>query len=92
MELWLTSSTGKTHEQNFVGNKLGSKLGFLPFFQGYIISFPWCCSRLEQCLTSRRAETSEKKKKKKKKKSGPNWDQSDLFYSNVVEHPLKLAC
>ena len=23
---------------------------------------------------------------------GRNWDRNDLFYSNVIEHPLKLAC
>ena len=27
-----------------------------------------------------------------KKKCGPSWSQNDLLYSNVVEHPLKLAC
>ena len=37
------------------------------------------CS-LTQCLTSGRAESS------------PNWGRNDLFYSNVVERPLKLAC
>ena len=45
------------------------------------------CS-LGQCLTSSRAKTS-KKKKKKKKKSG--WGRNDIFYSNVVECPLKLV-
>ena len=43
------------------------------------------CS-LEQCVTSSRAETSQKIF------CGPIWVQSDLFYSNVSEHPLKLAC
>ena len=33
-----------------------------------------------------------KKKKKKKKICGPNWDRDNLFYSNVVERPLKRAC
>ena len=33
-----------------------------------------------QCLTSSRAETS------------PNWGQNDLFYSNVMERPFKIAC
>ena len=33
-----------------------------------------------------------KKKKKKKKNSGSSWGQNDLFYSNVVKCPLKLAC
>ena len=32
------------------------------------------------------------KKKKKKKNYGLNWGRSDLFYSNVAERPLKLAC
>ena len=43
---------------------------------------------LGQYLTSSRAETS----KKKKKICAPNWDRNDLFYSNVVDRPLKLAC
>ena len=38
-----------------------------------------------QCLTSSRAEIS-------KKICGPNWGGNDLFYSNVVKRPLKLAC
>ena len=41
------------------------------------------CS-LGQCLTSSRVTTS-----KKKKKSG--WGRNDIFYSNVVECPLKLV-
>ena len=40
---------------------------------------------LGQCLTSSRAETL-------KKNCGPSWGRNDLFYSNVVERPLKLAC
>ena len=39
------------------------------------------CS-LGQCLTYSRTETS-------KKICGPNWSRNDLFYSNVVERPLK---
>ena len=42
------------------------------------------CS-FRQCLTSSRAEIS-------KKICGPNWGQNGLFYSNVVERPLKLRC
>ena len=55
------------------------RVGFLLFYQSSIISFPDIfqeCS-LEQCLTASRAKTSKKK---------------DLFYSNVIERPLKLAC
>ena len=36
----LTTSRGKTHEKNFGDPKLGLKVGFLPFSQGCIISFP----------------------------------------------------
>ena len=43
------------------------------------------CS-LGQYLTCSRTETS------RKIFCGPNWGQSDLFYSNVVERPLKLVC
>ena len=45
------------------------------------------CS-LGQCLTSSRAEPPPQKKKN----WGPNWGRNDLFYSNVVEPPLKTAC
>ena len=44
------------------------------------------CS-LGKCLISSRAETSKKKQKKKQKQK-----RNDLFYSNVVGHPVKLAC
>ena len=40
----------------FGGPKLGPKLGFLPFSQGGIVSFPWYCS-LGQC----RAEITKKR-------------------------------
>ena len=36
----LAVSKSKTHGKNFGGCKLGSKLWFLPFYQGCIISFP----------------------------------------------------
>ena len=36
-----------------------------------------------QCLTSSKAETS--------KNCGPKCSQNDLFYSNIVKRPLKLA-
>ena len=67
---------------------LGPKLRFLPFSQGNVIiflDFAQDCS-LRQCLTSSRTETS------KKNFFGLNWVRNDLFYSNVVEHPHKLAC
>ena len=34
------TSRGKIHEKSFGGPKLGFKLGFLPFSQSCIISFP----------------------------------------------------
>ena len=40
---------------------MGLKLGFLPFSEGCIISFPWYCTRLQLGITSSRAETSPKK-------------------------------
>ena len=33
-----------------------------------------------------------KPKPPKQNFGGPNWDRNDLFYLNVVKHPLKLAC
>ena len=81
----LTNSRGKIHWlQNY---------GFCHFLKVPLLVFldiAQNCS-LGHCLTARRAETSKKKKKKKKKKD-PNWAGKDLFYSNVVERPLKLAC
>ena len=52
------------------------------------------CS-LGQCLTSSRAEISKIKHKKGGRNEGltdPNRDRNDLFYSNVVDRPVKLAC
>ena len=46
-------------------------------------------SSLGPCLTSSWAEISKKKKKKIVAQIG---GQNDLFYSNVVEDSLKLAC
>ena len=63
-------------------------LGFCHFLKAVSLVFldiAQDCS-LEQCVTSSRAETSIKHF------SGPNWGQNDLFYSNAVEHPLRLAC
>ena len=77
MEHCLTTSRGKTHGKNFGDAKLSPKLGF---------DIAQDCS-LGQCLTSSRAETL----KKKKKKWDSNWGQNDLFYSNVLERPLKLV-
>ena len=77
LEHCLITSREKTYEKKFWDPKLGQKLSFLPFSQD--------CS-FGQCLTPIRVEIS------KKKICGPNWGQSDLFYSNFVERSLKLAC
>ena len=86
----------KIYEKKIQGPKLYPNSGvLLPFSQGCIISFPWSCTRLQlgEFLTSSRAETSNKKTKKKTKKNGgPNCGQKDLFYSTVIEGPLKLVC
>ena len=76
------------------GPKLGPKFGFLPFSQSCIIRLVFLdiaqdCS-LGQCLSSSKAEISLSKKKKKKKIESKF--RNDLFYSNVVDHPLRLAC
>ena len=76
------------------GPKLGPKFGFLPFSQSCIIRLVFLdiaqdCS-LGQCLSSSKAEISKKKKKKKKKIESKV--RNDLFYSNVVDHPLRIAC
>ena len=39
LEPCLTTRRTKTHEKKIVGPKLCPKLGFLPFSQGFIISF-----------------------------------------------------
>ena len=74
---------GKTPDKNLGGpNEFEIRVGFLPFSQGSIISFPDIskdCS-LVQCLIVSRAETSKKK----------FFGRNDLFYFNVVERPLKL--
>ena len=57
---------------------------FLKVTSLYFFDIAQDCS-LGQCLTSRGAETS-------KKNCGRNWGRNDLFYSNVVGRPLKLAC
>ena len=49
-----------------------------------MLDMPEDCS-LGQCLTSSRAETS------KKKICGLDWGRNDLYYSSVIERPLKLA-
>ena len=70
-------------------------LSFLPFFWSCIISFLWCWTRLEigtMCKTDVKPQKKNKKTKKKPKNYGLNWGRSDLFYSNVAERPLKLAC
>lgn len=86
MEHFLIISRGKTLEKNFRGTKLGPWLGFLLFYQGCIISFDIAqdCS-FGQFQTSSRAVTS-------KNLFYSNWGRNDLFSSNVVECPLKLAC
>ena len=40
LELFLTTSRIETYEKKFGGPKLDPKLGFLPFSQSCIISFP----------------------------------------------------
>ena len=72
------------------GPKLGPKFGFLPFSQSCIIRLVFLdiaqdCS-LGQCLSSSKPEISKKKKKIESK------FRNDLFYSNVVDHPLRIAC
>ena len=78
------------------------KFGFLVFLE---IAYN---DSLQQCITSSRdkihkkffgaqiwakgARTSSRAETSEKKNCGPNWDRSDLFYSNVIECPLKLAC
>ena len=57
---------------------------FLKVASFYLIDIAQDCS-LGHCLTSRRAETS-------KIICRQNWDGNDLFYSNVIKRPLKLAC
>ena len=48
MITWNIVQRSKTHEKNFGGGpKLGLKLGFLPFSQVCIISFPCYCTRLQ---------------------------------------------
>ena len=47
LEHCLTTSRGKTHEKTFGVPKLDPKPGLLPFSLGYIISFPWYCTRLQ---------------------------------------------
>ena len=67
--------------------KLGLKLGFLPFSQICIFSFPWYCTALQLGTMSK---TSTKKKQQKKMYgphsglTGPNCVRNDLFYSNVI--------
>ena len=73
----------KTHGKKIEGPKLGAKLGFLPFSQGCIIRFPWYGTMPNMYY---RAETS------KKNFCGTNLGWSNLFNSNVVECPFKLAC
>ena len=71
--------------QNWIRNQ-----GFCHFLKVTLLVFldiAQDCS-LGQCVTSIRA----KPLKKKKKEYGPNWSRNDMFYSNVVERPLKLAC
>ena len=70
------------------GPRLGLNLAFLSVFQGCIISFFDIAQdfSLAQCLTSSAVGTS------KKPFCGPSRDRNDLFYSKVVERPLKLAC
>ena len=85
LEHCLTTRRGKTHGKNFERPKLWvQNQGFCNFLKVaslYFLNIAQDCS-LGQCLTSSRAETS-----KEKKNCGPNF-----FYSNLVKHPLKLAC
>ena len=72
------------------GPKLGSKLrqGFCHFLKVSSLFFPDIgkdCS-LGQDLAASRAKTS------KKNFLGQNLDRDELSYSNVIEHPLRLAC
>ena len=82
LEHCLTTSRGKTHEKSFGAPSCVQNQGFYHFLNVASIVFlniAQDCS-VGQCLTSSRAETS------------PNWGRNHLFYSNVVECPLKLAC
>ena len=84
LEHCLSTSRFNTHEKKKKkgGPKLGLKLSFSHFLKVASLVFldiAQGCS-LGQCVTSSRAETSEKYV------GGRN----DLFYSDVVERPLKL--
>ena len=82
LEHGLTTSRGNSHEKSFGAPRWVRNLGFCHFLKVASLVFldiAKDCS-LGQCLTSSRAETS------------PNWSWNGLFYSDVVEHPLKLVC
>ena len=84
LEHYLTTSRGKSHEKNFWGPKLGPKLRFLPFVKVVLFSLILhkTAARDNVNLYSWNLKNI----------CGRNWDRNDLFYSNVIEHPLKLAC
>ena len=77
--------------KKFLGPQIGFEIRVFAIFSRFaslvFLDIAQDCS-LGQCLTSRSAESS----KKEKKNCGPNWGWNDLFYSNDVEDPLKLAC
>ena len=89
LEHCLTTSRGKTHEKSFGVPSWVPNQGFCHFPKVASLVFfdiaQDCCLGL--CLTSRRAETP-----LQKMFYGPNRDQNDVFYSNVIERPLKLPC
>ena len=76
MDQYLITSRGKTHKKQFGGPKLGSLVFLEIVYDDSLEHFP----------------INSKGKTKKKISGTSNWGQDDLFYSNVVKHPHKLAC
>ena len=62
---------------------------FLKVASLFFLDIAQDCS-LGPCATSSRAETWNLIEQKKN--CSPNWGQNDLSCSNVVKHPLELAC
>ena len=97
MEQCLTDR-GKTHEKkNFGTQNWVRKKSFRNSFKFASSVFYDIAqdSSLGQCVPPSRAEISKKKKTfcgSNKGLTSPNSDRNDLFYSNIVKLPVKLAC
>ena len=95
LEHYLITSRSKTHGKNFGAPKLGPNLGFFAIFSRLHIQFSLILHKIaarDNVYYLLELKPHKKKKKKQRNNYRPDWGLTDLFYSNVVERPLKLAC